>query len=225
MGSQFLKMGLNTTTQTFATYINQKFLQNVWFGRDAPHDSNICIDLQCIKLVSRHFFLNFPGQKYLNWAYTDEKPNEDENIKQLSLAEILQKNLELANALAVLNISPLTFHTLQSKGKMSRIQNLLETALMARSVEKNEKIYAEMKQDLNGSEDTNLPTVDEAFQFIYKKYVEDMLTNANANANANFLMMDDIRRKHEEQKKKRSKSQTANKEAEMDPKLKEQQSR
>ena len=108
---------------------------------------------------------------------------------------------------------------------MSRIQNLLETALMARSVEKNEKIYAEMKQDLNGSQVTNLPTVDEAFQFIYKKYVEDMLTNANANANANFLMMDNIRRKHEEQKKKRSKSQTADQEAEMDPKLKEQQSR
>ena len=176
-------------------------------------------------------FLNFPGEKYLNWACTDEKPNEGEDIKQLSLAEILQKNLELANALAVLNISPLTFHTLQSKGKMSRIQNLLETALMAKSVEKNEKIYAEMKQDLNGSEVTNLPTVDEAFQFIYKKYVEDMLTNANANANANFLIMDDIRRKHEERKKKISiinlisKSQTADKEAEMDPKLKERQSR
>ena len=176
------------------------------------------------------FFLNFPGQKYLNWAYTDEKPKEDEDIKQLSSEEILQKNLELANALAVLNISPLTFHTLQSKGKMSRIQNLLETALMARSVEKNEKIFAEMKQDLNGSEDT-LPTVDEAFQFIYKKYVEDMLTNANANANANFLVMDDIRRKHEERKKKISiinlisKSQTADKEAEMDLKLKERQSR
>ena len=175
--------------------------------------------MQCIKLVSRHFFLNFLGQKYLNWAYTDEKPNEDENIKQLSLAEILQKNLELANALAVLNISPLTFHTLQSKGKMSRIQNLLETALMARSVEKNEKIYAEMKQDLNGSEDTNLPTVDEAFQFIYKKYVEDSSTNVN------FLTMDDIRRKHEERKKRRSKSQTADKEDEMDPKLKQRRSR
>ena len=102
---------------------------------------------------------------------------------------------------------------------MSRIQNLLETALMARSVEKNEKIYAEMKQDLNGSEVTNLPTVDEAFQFIYKKYVEDSSTNVN------FLTMDDIRRKHEERKKRRSKSQTADKEDEMDPKLKERRSR
>ena len=108
---------------------------------------------------------------------------------------------------------------------MSRIQNLLETALMARSVEKNEKIYAEMKQDLNGSQVTNLPTVDEAFQFIYKKYVEDMLTNANANANANFLMVDNIRRKHEDRKKKRTKSQTADEKAEMDPKLKHRQSR
>ena len=60
MGSQFLKTGLNTMTQTFATYINQKLMQNVWFGRHAgysntqstPHDSNSCIDLQCIKLVS-----------------------------------------------------------------------------------------------------------------------------------------------------------------------------
>ena len=163
--------------------------------------------MQCITLDRRYFFLNFPGQKYLNWTYTDEKPKEDENIKQFSLAEILQKNLELANALAVLNISPSTFHALQSKGKMSQIQNLLETALMARSVENNEKIYAEMKQDLNGSEDTNLPTVDEAFQFIYKKYVED------------------IRRKNEERNKKRSKSQTAEKEAEKDPKLKERRSR
>ena len=102
---------------------------------------------------------------------------------------------------------------------MSRIQNLLETALMARSVEKNEKIYAEMKQDLNGSQVTNLPTVDEAFQFIYKKYVEDSSTNAN------FLTMDDIRRKNEERKKRRSKSQTADKEVEMDPKLKERRSR
>ena len=102
---------------------------------------------------------------------------------------------------------------------MSRIQNLLETALMARSVEKNEKIYDEMKPDFNGSEDTNLSTVHEAFQFIYKKYVEDSSTNAN------FLTMDDIKRKHEERKKRRSKSQTENKEVEMDPKLKERRSR
>ena len=102
---------------------------------------------------------------------------------------------------------------------MSQIQKLLETALMARSDEKNEKIYDEMKQDLNGSEDTNLSTVHEAFQFIYKKYVEDSSTNAN------FLTMEDIRRKNEERKKKRSKSQTADKEVEMNPKLKERRSR
>ena len=118
----------------------------------------------------------------------------------------------MANALAVLGISPSTFHALQSKGKMSEIQKLLETALMAKSVEKNEA-------DLNGSEDTNLSTVHEAFQFIYKKYVEDSSTNAN------FLTMDDIRRKNEERKKRRSKSQTADKEVEMDPKLKERRSR
>ena len=119
----------------------------------------------------------------------------------------------------VLGISPSTFHALQSKGKMSQIQKLLETALMARSDEKNEKIYDEMKQDLNGFEDTNLSTVHEAFQFIYKKYVEDSSTNAN------FLTMEDIRRKNEERKKKRSKSQNTDKEVEMDPKLKERRSR
>ena len=125
----------------------------------------------------------------------------------------------MANALAVLGISPSTFHALQSKGKMSEIQKLLETALMAKSVEKNGSIYADIKEDLNGSEKTNLSTVHEAFQFIYKKYVEDSSTNAN------FLTMDDIRRKNEERKKRRSKSQTADKEVEMDPKLKERRSR
>ena len=145
----------------------------------------------------------FSGQKYLAWAYTDEKPKEDEDIK----THIRRENLELANALAVLGISPSTFHALESKGKMSQIQNLLETALLAKSVEKNEA-------DLNGS------IVHESFQFIYKKYVEDSSTNAN------FLTMDDIRRKNEERKKRRSKSQTAdNKEVEMDPKLKERRSR
>ena len=124
----------------------------------------------------------------------------------------------MANALAVLGISPSTFHALQSKGKMSQIQKILETALMAK-VEKNDQIYDVMKPKLNGSEDTNLSTVHEAFQFIYKKYVEDSSTNAN------FLTMDDIRRKHEERKKRRSKSQTADKEDEMDPKLKERRSR
>ena len=161
-------------------------------------------------------YFQFSGQKYLAWAYTDEKPKEDEDIK----THIRRENLELANALAVLGISPSTFHALQSKGKMSQIQKLLETALMAKSVEKNGKIYADMKEDLNRSEDTNLSTVvHEAFQFIYKKYVEDSSTNAN------FLTMDDIRRKNEERKKRRSKSQTADKEVEMDPKLKEQRSR
>ena len=161
------------------------------------------------------WFFKFLGQKYLAWAYTDEKPKEDEDIK----THIRRENLELANALAVLGISPSTFHALESKGKMSQIQKLLETALMAKSVEKNEKIYDEMKTNLNGSEDTNLSTVHEAFQFIYKKYVEDSSTNVN------FLTMDDIRRKHEERKKRRSKSQTADKEDEMDPKLKERRSR
>ena len=126
--------------------------------------------------------------------------------------------MELANALAVLGISPSTFHALQSKGKMSQIQKILETALMAK-VEKNDQIYDVMKPNLNGSEDTNLSTVHEAFQFIYKKYVEDSSTNAN------FLTMDDIRRKNEERKKRRSKSQTADKEDEMDPKLKDRRSR
>ena len=118
----------------------------------------------------------------------------------------------------VLGISPSTFHALQSKGKMSQIQKILETALMAK-VEKNDQIYDVMKPNLNGSEDTNLSTVHEAFQFIYKKYVEDSSTNAN------FLTMDDIRRKNEERKKRRSKSQTADKEDEMDPKLKDRRSR
>ena len=90
---------------------------------------------------------------------------------------------------------------------------------MAKSVEKNGKICADMKENLNRSEDTNLSTAHEAFQFNYKKYVEDSSTNAN------FLTMDDIRRKHEERKKRRSKSQTADKEDEMDPKLKERRSR
>ena len=40
----------------------------------------------------------FLGQKYLTWAYTDEKPKEDEDIK----THIRRENLELANALAVL---------------------------------------------------------------------------------------------------------------------------
>ena len=134
-------------------------------------------------------FFKFSGQKYLAWAYTDEKPKEEEDIK----THIRRENLELANALAVLGISPSTFHALQSKGKMSQIQKLLETALMAKSVEKNGKIYADMKEDLNRSEDTNLSTVvHEAFQFIYKKYVEDSSTNAN------FLTMDNIRRKNED---------------------------
>ena len=127
--------------------------------------------------------------------------------------------MELANALAVLGISPSTFHDLESKGKKSQIQKLLETALMAKSEEKNGKIYANIKENLNRSGDTNLSTVHEAFQFIYKKYVEDSFTNAN------FLTMDDIRRKHEERKKRRNKSQTADKEDEMDPKLKERRSR
>ena len=118
----------------------------------------------------------------------------------------------------VLGISPSTFHALQSKGKMSQIQKILETALMAK-VEKNDQIYDVMKPNLNGSEDTNLSTVHEAFQFIYKKYVEDSSTNAN------FLTMDDIRRKNEERKKRRSKSQTADKEDEKDPKLKDRRSR
>ena len=161
-------------------------------------------------------FFKFSGQKYLAWAYTDEKPKEDEDIK----THICRENLELANALAVLGISPSTFHALESKGKMIQIQKLLETALMAKSVEKNGKICADMKENLNRSEDTNLSTVvHEAFQFIYKKYVEDSSTNVN------FLTMDDIRRKHEERKKRRSKSQTADKEDEMDPKLKERRSR
>ena len=90
---------------------------------------------------------------------------------------------------------------------------------MAKSVEKNGKICADMKENLNRSEDTNLSTIHEAYQFIYKKYVEDSSTNAN------FLTMDDIRRKNEERKKRRSKSQTADKEVEMNQKLKEQRSR
>ena len=53
-----------------------------------------------IKIMNHpsHYKRFFLGQKYLTWAYTDEKPKEDEDIK----THIRRENLELANALAVL---------------------------------------------------------------------------------------------------------------------------
>ena len=67
--------------------------------------------------------------------------------------------------------------------------------------------------------ENDLSTVHEAFQFIYKKYVED------SSRNVNFLDMEKIRRNNEKRKKERSKSQNGEEEEEIDQKSKERRSR
>ena len=76
-----------------------------------------------------------PGRKYLAWAYTNEKPKQDEDVKQIMRRE----NLELSNALCLLGIRPSTFNSLLVKGKKLQAQKLMEVALLEKSEEKIEE--------------------------------------------------------------------------------------
>ena len=64
----------------------------------SKHINFKAISLLIFLEITIKIMIFFLGQKYLTWAYTDEKPKEDEDIK----THIRRENLELANALAVL---------------------------------------------------------------------------------------------------------------------------
>ena len=156
-------------------------------------------------------FCSFLGRKYLAYAYKEEKPKEDEDIKK----HIRRENLELSNALAVLGIRPSTFNSLLVSEKKGEARKLLETALLERSEEKNEE---ELKSDIaTDFEKTEVSKIHEAYQFVYKKYLEEDFQKEK------FLSIEEIKRKNEE-RKKRKESET-NDESELDQKAKERRSR
>ena len=69
---------------------------------------------------------------YLAWAFSDKKDDEEEEVLEDAKTRKRRLNLELAKALAVLNIKPSTFHSLHYGGKQKKVKELLEKALIAR---------------------------------------------------------------------------------------------
>ena len=100
--------------------------------------------------------------------------------------------------------------------KKGEARKLLETALLERSEEKNEE---ELKSDIaTDFEKTEVSKIHEAYQFVYKKYLEEDFQREK------FLSIEEIKRKNEERNKKRKESET-NDESELDQKAKERRSR
>ena len=89
----------------------------------------------CHLMLKRLVISLIPGRKYLAWSYTNEKPKQDEDVKQIMRRE----NLELSNALCLLGIRPSTFNSLLVKGKKLQAQKLMEVALLEKSEEKIEE--------------------------------------------------------------------------------------
>ena len=79
--------------------------------------------------------LNFAisGQQFLAWAFSDQKPDGEEEILEDAKTRKRRLNVELAKALAVLNIKPSTFHSFHYGGKKDKVKKLLEQALIART--------------------------------------------------------------------------------------------
>ena len=108
--------------------------------------------------------------------------------------------MELAKALAVLNIKPSTFHSLHYGGKKKKVKELLEKALISRTKDNAERTVEEMEAEFNiNFEVADLSTIHEAYQFLFKKYVEDV----DNLVNENFLTKEEIRKNHEKKKKKK----------------------
>ena len=79
--------------------------------------------------------LNFAisGQQFLAWAFCDQKPDGEEEFLEDAKTRKRRLNVELAKALAVLNIKPSTFHSFHYGGKKEKVKKLLEQALVART--------------------------------------------------------------------------------------------
>ena len=70
--------------------------------------------------------------------------------------------------------------------------------LMERTKDANERDAAEMEQEFNiNYEFADLSTIHEAYQFLIKKYVEDV----DQLKNENFLDMEELKKKHQKRKK------------------------
>ena len=82
------------------------------------------------------------------------------------------------------------------------MKELLEQALIARTKDLSEKTTEELESEFNiNFEISDLPTIHESYQFLYKKYVED----ADSYKNENFLDMEEIKANNEKRKKKKKK--------------------
>ena len=76
---------------------------------------------------------------------------------------------------------------------------------MDRTKDMNERSVEEMEQEFNiNFEVADLSTIHEAYQFLIKKYVEDV----DKLKNENFVDMEELKKKHKEKKhKKKSKEE------------------
>lgn len=152
-------------------------------------------------LNHKGWFFNFQGQTYLSWAFSDQK--EDDKEEELEDAQTRKRrlNCELAKALAVLGVKPSTFHSLHYGGKRKKVKKLLEKHLMERTKDANERSVEEMESEFNiNFAVADLSTIHEAYQFLIKKYVEDVDTLKNEN----FVDMEELKKRHEKKRKSRT---------------------